>query len=115
MPILTLAGAFALAVVFTVAGVIRRTRENGTRKAIGWSHRRVVGQVAGELLAQLLSGGTPAVAGVGAEVPSGGGFGGNRALTTAEVALQAPNTPQVVLITVGIAVVGGLTAGGIGG
>lgn len=69
MPILTLAGAFAPAALFTVSGVTRRTRENGTPKAIGWSHPHVVAQVAGESPAQPLPGGTPAVAGAGARVP----------------------------------------------
>ena len=42
----------ALAVLFTISGVSRRTREFGTLKAIGWSNRRVVGQVAGESVVQ---------------------------------------------------------------
>jgi len=44
-------------VLFTISGVARRTREFGTLKAIGWSNRRVVGQVAGESLVQGLLGG----------------------------------------------------------
>jgi putative ABC transport system permease protein len=49
--------ALALAVLFTISGVSRRTREFGTLKAIGWSNGRVVGQVAGESLVQGLLGG----------------------------------------------------------
>src|SRR5690606_25981438 len=54
---IVLAAAFGLAILFTVSGVNRRTRELGTLKAIGWSGRRVVGQVAGESVVQGLIGG----------------------------------------------------------
>lgn len=49
--------ALALAALFTVSGVSRRTREFGTLKALGWSNSRVVRQVAGESLVQGLVGG----------------------------------------------------------
>jgi ABC-type antimicrobial peptide transport system permease subunit len=57
LSIIVLAVAVLLAVLFTLSGVARRTREFGTLKAIGWSNRRVVGQVAGESLVQGLVGG----------------------------------------------------------
>ncbi len=57
LSIIVLAVAVVLAVLFTISGVSRRTREFGTLKAIGWSNRRVVGQVAGESVAQGLIGG----------------------------------------------------------
>jgi len=57
LSIVVLAVAVALAVLFTLSGVARRTREFGTLKAIGWSNGRVVGQVAGESLVQGLIGG----------------------------------------------------------
>ncbi len=57
LSVIVLAVALALAVLFTMSGVARRTREFGTLKAIGWSNRRVVGQVAGESLVQGLLGG----------------------------------------------------------
>lgn len=57
LSVLVLAAAFLLAVLFTVSGVTRRTREFGTLKAIGWSDRRIVGQVAGESFVQGLIGG----------------------------------------------------------
>ena len=59
---IVLAAAFGLAILFTVSGVNRRTRELGTLKAIGWSRNRVVGQVAGESVVQGLIGGAVGLA-----------------------------------------------------
>ncbi len=52
-----LVAAFLIAILLTIQGVTRRTREFGTLKAIGWSNRRIVGQVSGESLVQGLIGG----------------------------------------------------------
>lgn len=57
LSIAVLIAAFLTAILFTVSGVTRRTREFGTLKAIGWSNRRIVGQVAGESVVQGLIGG----------------------------------------------------------
>lgn len=57
LSIAVLAAAFLIAILFTISGVTRRTREFGTLKAIGWSNRRIVGQVAGESVVQGLIGG----------------------------------------------------------
>jgi ABC-type lipoprotein release transport system permease subunit len=62
LSILVLAAAFLIAILFTISGVTRRTREFGTLKAIGWSNRRIVGQVAGESLIQGVIGGVVGVA-----------------------------------------------------
>lgn len=134
--------ALALAVLFTISGVARRTREFGTLKAIGWSNARIVRQVAGESLVQGLLGGvaglilglggillvnviSPTVSvatstsggpggqgGPGAGDP--GGFGQAAAQAT-DIVLSAPVTPVVVLAAVGIAVLGGVLAGAFGG
>jgi ABC-type antimicrobial peptide transport system permease subunit len=57
LSVLVLAAAFAIAILFTISGVSRRTREFGTLKAIGWSNGRIVRQVAGESLVNGLIGG----------------------------------------------------------
>lgn len=50
LSIAVLAAAFLLAVLLTSAAVARRVREFGTLKALGWTSRRVVGQVVGEAI-----------------------------------------------------------------
>ena len=62
LSVVVLAAAFLLAILFTVSGVGRRTREFGTLKAIGWSNARITRQVAGESLVQGLVGGVVGVA-----------------------------------------------------
>ncbi|UFS57957.1 FtsX-like permease family protein [Subtercola endophyticus] len=164
LSILVLAAAFLIAILFTISGVTRRTREFGTLKAIGWSNNRIVGQVAGESIVQGLIGGvlgivigvigiivinviSPTLSGsasttgtgagafarraagaAGGTVTGGGGEGGGfgqpgaggggfgaAAQATTNIALHAPFTIEVVLIAVGLAVLGGLLAGAIGG
>jgi putative ABC transport system permease protein len=144
-----LVAAFLIAILFTVQGVTRRTREFGTLKAIGWSNSRVVGQVAGESLVQGLIGGVAGLAlglvgiwvvnlmaptlggsagttdgpvmmagpGGGDGATSSGPFGDRvDALgTSTEVVLNAPVTMSVVAIAIGLAVLGGLIAGAVGG
>lgn len=138
LSIVVLLVALSLAVLFTISGVARRTREFGTLKAIGWSHGRVVGQVAGESLVQgLLGGAFGLLLGLGATLvinvlsptisvssaagdagPGGrggpGGFG-QTAAATADIVLRAPVTPSIIAAAVGIAVLGGLLAGAFGG
>jgi putative ABC transport system permease protein len=50
LAIAVLAAAFLLASLLTMSAVSRRVREFGTLKALGWTSRRVVGQVIGEAL-----------------------------------------------------------------
>ena len=144
LSVIVLAVALALAVLFTISGVSRRTREFGTLKAIGWSNGRVVGQVAGESVVQSLIGGaaglvvgllgigiinivsptisttagTTAAAGPGGAAgggPGGQAFGQAAAQTATEIVLQAPVTLWVVGAAIGLAIIGGLLAGAFGG
>ncbi len=143
LSVIVLAAAFLIAILFTISGVTRRTREFGTLKAIGWSNGRIVGQVAGESLVQGLIGGAIGVGAglvgilvinlVGPTLSAGaavtqtgpGGMGGppggfgeamdQAATATTDVVLQAPITGSIILIAVGLAVLGGLLAGAIGG
>lgn len=143
LSILVLAVAVLLSVLLTLSGVGRRTREFGTLKAIGWSNGRVVRQVAGESMVQGLIGGAvglvlgiagivlinvirPTVAAGGGAVtgqagpggmgggPTGGG-GMLQTASSADIVLQAPFTPWVLVAAVGLAVLGGLVAGAFGG
>ncbi|OJX75610.1 MULTISPECIES: ABC transporter permease [unclassified Leifsonia] len=168
LSLIVLAAAFLIAILFTISGVTRRTREFGTLKAIGWSNGRIVGQVAGESVVQGVIGGIIGVAvgllgvlivnlvsptltgsvntrtgvadaagrgagavGTAATNAPGGGFGGagggfggagggfagarQAAASTSEIALHAPITLWIILGAVGLAVLGGLIAGAIGG
>ena len=140
LSVLVLAVAVVLAVLFTISGVSRRTREFGTLKAIGWSNGRVVGQVAGESVVQGLIGGAiglaVGLAGVlainiiqptisaapSAQEGFGGGPGGGpggfvraAADTATDIVLTAPVTLWVVVAAVGLAIAGGLIAGAFGG
>uniref|UniRef100_A0A942T8I2 ABC transporter permease n=1 Tax=Neobacillus citreus TaxID=2833578 RepID=A0A942T8I2_9BACI len=160
LSIVVLAAAFLIAILFTISGVTRRTREFGTLKAIGWSNGRITRQVAGESLVQGLIGGVigavvglvgilvvnvisptisasastgtsggpgagggmpgsaaTAAAGSGSAggAPAGGFGGGASTASTTDVVLHAPVTVEVVLLAIGLAVLGGLIAGALGG
>jgi ABC-type antimicrobial peptide transport system permease subunit len=155
LSVIVLIAAFVLAILFTISGVGRRTREFGTLKAIGWSNGRIVRQVAGESLVQGLIGGVVGIAlglasiwvinmvapsltaststggftfggaggpggatdegaAPGGQVPGFGGAGGATETTT-DVVLNAPIAVGVLLLAVGLAILGGLLAGAIGG
>jgi ABC-type antimicrobial peptide transport system permease subunit len=61
LAIAVLIAAFLLASLLTMSAVSRRVREFGTLKALGWTSRRVVGQVVGEALVIGLIGGAAGV------------------------------------------------------
>ena len=139
LSIVGLLAAFLIAILLTLSSVTKRIRELGTLKALGWSQRLVVRQVTGESLVQGLLGGVVGVvlgvagaavigavapsleATVGADLPEGGprfiGPFGQGAVSSAstEVALSAPVSIGLVLAAVGLAVLGGLLAGAVGG
>jgi len=104
LAIAVLAAAFLLASLLTTAAVSRRVREFGTLKALGWTSRRVVGQVLGEAITIGIIGGAVGV---------GLGF-----LGSALVGHFAPPLTAAVGPTTGSATPGGartFTGGGFGG
>lgn len=137
LSIVVLGVAVVLAVLFTISGVARRTREFGTLKAIGWSNGRVVGQVAGESVVQGAFGGVvglalglvavlginlanPTIAGTtetAAQAGPMGGPGGFQETVTAsaDVVLNAPLSVEVIALAVALAIGAGLVAGAFGG
>jgi ABC-type antimicrobial peptide transport system permease subunit len=129
LSIIAAIAAFLLASLLTLSSIAKRTRELGTLKALGWTQRMVVRQVAGESLAQCLLGGlfgivlgVVACIAIGAFGPSltassttGGdllGLGAETARTaTSTVSLNAPIGVAVLAIGFGLALLGGLIAG----
>ncbi|THA75066.1 ABC transporter permease [Streptomyces sp. A0642] len=140
LSIAVLIAAFLVAGLLTSSAVSRRVREFGTLKALGWKSGRVTRQVIGEALVNGLMGGVLGIA-IGlagayavtavsptltAQLGSSGGGGAMRggmmggpgrqtASKTLDIALTAPVSLSVILIAVGLAVAGGLTAGAFGG
>jgi ABC-type antimicrobial peptide transport system permease subunit len=142
LAIVALLAAFLIASLLTLSSVTKRIREFGTLKALGWSQWLVVRQVTGESLFQGLLGGAIGVclgiagaAAIAAFSPSltatvsngaqqtGGFFGGGGpgpfgqgqvAAQATNVALGAPVSVTLVVAAVGLAVLGGLTAGAVG-
>ena len=132
LSIVAAAAAFLLAALLSLSSVGKRVRELGTLKALGWTQRRVVRQVAAESLAQGVLGGIAGVAlgvavafAVGVAGPSltassttGGGnlLGVEQAVRTTSnvVTLSAPIGATLILLGFGIALLGGLLAGAAG-
>jgi putative ABC transport system permease protein len=101
LSIAVLVAAFLLASLLTASAVSRRVREFGTLKALGWTSRRVVGQVVGEAITIGVIGG---IIGVGL------GFLGSTLVTHLSSPLTASVSP-----TTGSATPGGartFTGGG---
>ena len=132
LSIVAAAAAFLLAALLALSSVGKRVRELGTLKALGWTQRRVVRQVAAESLAQGVLGGIAGVAlgvavafAVGVAGPSlsassttGGGslLGVEQAVRTTSnvVTLSAPIGITLIVLGFGLALLGGLLAGAAG-
>lgn len=134
---IVLLAAFAIAVLLTLSSVAKRVREIGTLRALGWTRRRVVGQLLTETAGIGILGGVLGVAlgyvasyaverlspdlsatsdGVAAGASSVGSlFHQQGGAVTRSVALTAPITLSTIAIGMACALAGGLLAGAIGG
>ena len=129
LSIVAAAAAFALAALLALSSVGKRVRELGTLKALGWTQRRVVRQVAGESLATGILGG---IAGVALGLLAAGlidafgptltassttgtdgifGIGAVTRTSSQTVSLTAPTGTGILLLGFSLAVLGGLLAG----
>jgi ABC-type antimicrobial peptide transport system permease subunit len=142
LAIAALIAAFAVASLLTVSAVSRRVREFGTLKALGWTGRRIVGQVLGEsvvmgivgavlgvalgiLGAKLIAAFSPvlkATMGNAMQMSQGRPPGMQRAAEavsgaaqTVAVNLTAPVSLDLVGVAVALAFAGALVAGAFGG
>jgi ABC-type antimicrobial peptide transport system permease subunit len=144
LSIAALIAAFAVASLLTVSAVGRRVREFGTLKALGWRSRRVVGQVMGEAVVQGIIGGVlgigvgvggaflisklspslkatvgatqgAAAAGVGPAGPGPFRDAIAAATHTVTVPLTAPLNLKLFALAIGLALIGGVLAGTLGG
>lgn len=141
LEVVGLIGAILIASLLALASVAKRVRELGTLKAVGWSRRLVVRQVAGESLVQGLLGGVlgillgvaaaaliaafaPSLRATVAQAAPAGGHGGfgqgaiasnSIATGSTSVPLTAPVSLSLLAVAVGLAVAGGLVAGAAGG
>lgn len=135
LALVTLLAAFGIASLLTLSSVNKRIRELGTLKALGWRSLLVIRQVTGESVVQGLLGGVAgAVIGLGgaalvgslgitldasaatSDTATAGLFGqGAVESGSSTVALEAPVDPGVITLAIGLAVLGGLIAGAVGG
>ena len=132
LAVLSAGAAFLLAALLSLSSVGKRVRELGTLKALGWTQRMVVRQVAGESLATGILGGflglglgllaAVLIDAVGptltaSSTTGGGGLSGlglAARTTSRAISLTAPVGMTLLLIGFGIALLGGLLAGAAG-
>jgi ABC-type antimicrobial peptide transport system permease subunit len=137
LTVIVLLSTFTIAVLLTLSSVQKRVREIGTLRALGWTRRRVVGQVLTETALIGVLGGvlgigvgyvvsfavgalSPALSATSAGVAAGASqvgqlFGESTSTVTRSVSLTAPITPTTVLLGMACALAGGLLAGAVGG
>ena len=137
LAVIVLLAAFAIAALLTLSSVAKRVREIGTLRALGWSRRRVVGQLLVETTGIGVLGGalgigvgylasygverfSPALTATSSGVAAGAStvsalFNQQTAAVTQTVSLTAPITLGTIALGMACALIGGLLAGAIGG
>ncbi|MDX6199701.1 MAG: putative transport system permease protein [Actinomycetota bacterium] len=137
LALIVLIAAFVIAILLTLSSVAKRVREIGTLRALGWSRRRVVGQIVSETLGIGLLGGvigvglgylvaaaahafSPTLSATTTGVASASSVGAlfNQAApasVSTAVRLSAPISLGTIALGMGCALVGGLIAGTLGG
>jgi ABC-type antimicrobial peptide transport system permease subunit len=129
LSIVAAAAAFLLAALLALSSVGKRVRELGTLKALGWTQRMVVRQVAGESVVTGAVGGVLglvlgvvaalAISAFGPTLTANAATGGGSALlgtdslrtATSSVSLTAPVGAGILAIGFALALLGGLIAG----
>lgn len=134
---IVLLSTFAIAVLLTLSSVQKRVREIGTLRALGWTRRRVVGQIVTESALIGVLGGlvgigvgyavslavgalSPSLSATSSGVAAGASevsalFGQTTAAVTRSVDLTAPVTASTILLGMACALAGGVLAGAVGG
>ncbi|MGB8649022.1 MAG: ABC transporter permease [Mycobacteriales bacterium] len=134
---IVLLAAFAIAVLLTLSSVAKRVREIGTLRAVGWTRRRVVGQVLTETVAIGVLGGlvgigigylasfgvqqlSPSLSATSSGVAAGASSVGELfhqqvSAVTRTVQLTAPISLGTIALGMACALAGGVLAGAVGG
>lgn len=137
LTIIVLLSTFAIAVLLTLSSIQKRIREIGTLRALGWTKRRVVGQVLTEtaligVLAGVIGIGTgyvvsaavgafsPQLSATSSGVAAGASqvselFGQTATTLTRDVSLSAPIHASTIALGMACALAGALLAGAVGG
>ena len=137
LAIIVLLAAFAIAVLLTLSSVAKRVREIGTLRALGWSKRRVVGQLLTETLGIGVLGGllgiglgylasfaveqlSPELSATSTGVAAGASsvsdlFHQSTTAVTQSVQLTAPISLSTIALGMACALAGGILAGAVGG
>jgi ABC-type antimicrobial peptide transport system permease subunit len=137
LTVIVLLSTFAIAVLLTLSSVQKRVREIGTLRALGWSKRRVVGQVltetaligvlagvvgiaVGYVVSAAVGALSPELSATSSGVAAGASqvselFGQTTSTLTRSVSLTAPIHASTIALGMACALAGALLAGAVGG
>jgi ABC-type lipoprotein release transport system permease subunit len=137
LTVIVLISTFSIAVLLTLSSVQKRVREIGTLRALGWTKRRVVGQLVtetaligvlagvigigtGYLVSAAVAGFSPTLEATSTGVAAGASqvsqlFGQTTQSLTRDVSLSAPIHASTIGLGMACALAGALLAGSVGG